>query len=400
MDVQAAFEQNVMHTYARFPVVFERGEGCYLEDSNGRRYLDFVAGIATCALGHAHPVLAAAIAEQAHTLLHVSNLYYTPQQARLAQWLTANSCADSVFFCNSGAEANEGAIKLARKYGRTVKGIAEPQIVTALQSFHGRTLATITATGQPKYQKHFHPLVPGFSYAPYNDFEALRAQVSDATAAILLEPIQGEGGVMPGEIEYFRQVRELCDELDILLILDEVQTGMGRTGRLWAYEHLGIEPDVFTLAKALGGGVPIGALLAKAEFALFEPGDHASTFGGNPLACAAALAVCQTLETEHLVANAEARGAQLAAGLRRLADRFPELVRLARGRGLMQGLVLTAPRAAELVKLAMEQGLLLVSAGPEVIRFVPPLIVSAMEVDEALAILEGVLARLPVALSV
>ncbi|UFP93388.1 acetylornithine transaminase [Gloeobacter morelensis] len=396
MTVQQAFEQHVMHTYARFSVVFERGEGCYLEDSEGRRYLDFVAGIATCVLGHAHPVLSAAIAEQARALIHVSNLYYTPQQARLAEWLTAHSAADQVFFCNSGAEANEGAIKLARKYGRTVLGIAEPQIISAHQSFHGRTMATVTATGQPKYQKHFHPLVPGFVHVPYNDFEALRAQVTDATAAVLIEPIQGEGGVVPGDVEFFQKLRRFCSERRILLMLDEVQTGMGRTGRLFGYEHLGIEPDVFTLAKALGGGVPIGALCAKDVFAIFEPGDHASTFGGNPLACAAALAVCQTLEAEHLVNNARERGAQLAAGLGRLVERFKPLVRTARGRGLMQGLVLSEPRAAEIVRLAMEQGLLLVSAGPEVIRFVPPLIVSAIEVDEALAILEGVFARLPV----
>ncbi|WP_051382873.1 aspartate aminotransferase family protein [Gloeobacter kilaueensis] len=385
-----------MHTYARFPVVFERGEGCYLEDSEGRRYLDFVAGIATCALGHAHPVLGAAIAEQARTLIHVSNLYYTRQQGELARWLTDNSVADQVFFCNSGAEANEGAIKLARKYGRTVLGIAEPQIISTHLSFHGRTLATVTATGQPKYQKHFHPLVPGFVHVPYNDFDALRAQVTDATCAVLIEPIQGEGGVMPGDVDFFRKLRRFCSEQRILLILDEVQTGMGRTGKLWGYEHLGIEPDIFTLAKALGGGVPIGALCAKAEFSLFEPGDHASTFGGNPLACAAGLAVCQTLEAEALVENARVRGEQLAAGLKRIAERFGSLVRLSRGRGLMQGLVLVAPRAAEVVRLAMDEGLLLVSAGPEVVRLVPPLIVSAIEIDEALAILEGVLARLPV----
>lgn len=398
--IREEFDTHVMQTYGRFPIVFVRGEGCYLLDETGRRYLDFVAGIATCALGHAHPVLTEAIAEQARNLLHVSNLYYTPQQGELARWLTRHSVADRVFFCNSGAEANEAAIKLARKYGRTVLGIAEPQIITAHQSFHGRTMATVTATGQPKYQKHFKPLVPGFDYVPYNDFEALQAKITDGTSALLLEPIQGEGGVTPGEIEYFQKVRQLCDEQHILLILDEVQTGMGRTGKLWAYEHLGIQPDAFTIAKALGGGVPIGAFLVREQYALFEPGDHASTFGGNPFACAAALAVCHTLENEQLIANAAERGAQLAAGLERLAVRHPQLIRTVRGRGLMQGLVLHESRSLEIVKLAMEQNLLLVGAGADVVRLVPPLIVSAMEIDEALAIIEGVLAKMPVAVAV
>lgn len=398
--IREEFDTHVMQTYGRFPIVFVRGEGCYLLDETGRRYLDFVAGIATCALGHAHPVLTEAIAEQARNLLHVSNLYYTPQQGELARWLTRHSVADRVFFCNSGAEANEAAIKLARKYGRTVLGIAEPQIITAHQSFHGRTMATVTATGQPKYQKHFKPLVPGFDYVPYNDFEALQAKITDGTSALLLEPIQGEGGVTPGEIEYFQKVRQLCDEQHILLILDEVQTGMGRTGKLWAYEHLGIQPDAFTIAKALGGGVPIGAFLVREQYALFEPGDHASTFGGNPFACAAALAVCHTLENEQLIANAAERGAQLATGLERLATRHPQLIRTVRGRGLMQGLVLHEPRSLEIVKLAMEQNLLLVGAGADVVRLVPPLIVSAMEIDEALAIIEGVLAKMPVAVAV
>jgi acetylornithine/N-succinyldiaminopimelate aminotransferase len=389
------FDHHVMHTYGRFAQVFVSGEGCYLQDDQGRRYLDFVAGIATCALGHAHPVLSAAIAEQARTLMHVSNLYYTPQQGSLARWLAEHSVADQVFFCNSGAEANEAAIKLARKYGRTVLGIAEPQIITAQRSFHGRTLATVTATGQPKYHKHFYPLVQGFSYVPYNDFAALQAAVSDTTAAILLEPMQGEGGVMPGDAEYFQQVRTLCDENNILLILDEVQTGMGRTGKLWGYEHLAIEPDLFTIAKALGGGMPIGALCAREKFAIFEPGEHASTFGGNPLACAAGLAVCRTLEEENLVANAEARGAQLAAGLERLAHRFGHLVQQVRGRGLMQGLVCNEPIAGEIVKQAITKGLLLVTAGPDVVRFVPPLIVTSFEIEEALAILEAVLAEMP-----
>ncbi len=278
------FDRHVMGTYGRFPIALERGEGCRVWDTEGREYLDFVAGIATCTLGHAHPALVEAVTAQIQKLHHVSNLYYIPEQGELAQWLTANSCADRAFFCNSGAEANEAAIKLARKYGHTVLNIENPVILTANASFHGRTLATITATGQPKYQKNFNPLVPGFHYVPFNDFGALEDaiatlnQTQPQVAAILLEPLQGEGGVNPGDVAYFQQVRQLCDQHGILLILDEVQVGMGRTGKLWGYENLGIEPDIFTLAKGLAGGIPIGAMLCKESCNAFEPGDHASTF--------------------------------------------------------------------------------------------------------------------------
>ncbi len=383
--VQSLFDQVVMSTYGRFPLAIERGQGCRVWDTEGRSYLDGVAGIATCGLGHSHPVMVAAICKQAQRLIHVSNLYYIPEQAALAQWLVERSVADKVFFCNSGAEANEGAIKLARKYALTQRGIIQPGIITAEQSFHGRTLATITATGQPKYQKYFAPLVPGFRYVPFNDLEALRAAVTENTAAILLEPLQGEGGVMPGDRDYFQAVRQLCDEQDILLIFDEVQAGMGRTGNLWAYQTLGVEPDIFTLAKALGGGIPIGALLAQEKFAVFEPGDHASTFGGNPFACGVGLAVCQILETEALIDNTRQRGAQLQQGLTQLAVDFPEIISTVRGWGLMQGLVLREAQALDLVKLCLAQGLLLVSAGSTVVRFVPPLIISAAEIEEMLA---------------
>ncbi|MEB3268580.1 MAG: aspartate aminotransferase family protein [Leptolyngbya sp.] len=389
----AAFDQVVMKTYGRFPLAIARGQGCRLWDTEGREYLDFVAGIATCTLGHGHPVLVSAVSQQIQRLHHVSNLYYIPEQGALAQWLVDHSCGEKVFFCNSGAEANEGAIKLARKYARTQRGIQTPVILTAQASFHGRTLATVTATGQPKYQKNFDPLMPGFHYVPYNDLAALTAAVDqlDAetpqVAAILLEPLQGEGGVRPGDRAYFQAVRHLCDQRGILLILDEVQVGVGRTGHYWGYENLGIEPDIFTLAKGLGGGIPIGAVLCKDACAVFEPGDHASTFGGNPLACGVALAVCQTLEQAGLVANAQHRGADLRAGLQQICDRYPHYFAAVRGWGLINGLVLqpeSGITALDVTQAAMAEGLLVVPAGPQVVRLVPPLVITAAEVSAGL----------------
>ncbi|MCT7953924.1 aspartate aminotransferase family protein [Laspinema palackyanum] len=400
----AEFDAAVMTTYGRFPLALERGQGCRVWDTQGRAYLDFVAGIATCTLGHAHPAMVQAVTEQIQKLHHVSNLYYIPEQGALAQWLVDHSCADRVFFCNSGAEANEGAIKLARKYAHTVLHIDEPVILTAHASFHGRTLATITATGQPKYQKNFDPLVPGFAYVPFNDIEAIKAAVAEfdggekrRVAAILLEPLQGEGGVRPGDVSYFQAVRQICDDLGILLILDEVQVGMGRTGKLWGYENLGIEPDIFTSAKGLGGGIPIGATLCKSHCNVFQPGDHASTYGGNPFACGVALTVCQTLEQDNLLANAAQRGEQLRQGLEAIATEYPNLIAEVRGWGLINGLELSAETemtSIEIVKVAMAAGLLLVPAGPKVVRFVPPLIVTESEVDEALATLKEAIAQL------
>lgn len=389
----AEFDDYVMTTYGRFPLTLERGSGCRVWDDQGREYLDFVAGIATCTLGHAHPAMVEAVTRQIQTLHHVSNLYYIPQQGELAKWLVEHSCADRAFFCNSGAEANEGAIKLARKYAHTVLNIENPIILTAHASFHGRTLATVTATGQAKYHKGFEPLVSGFHYVPYNDIEALEATIAALdldqrqVAAILLEGLQGEGGVRPGDIAYFKRVREICDQTGILLMMDEVQVGMGRTGHLWGYENLGIEPDVFTSAKGLGGGIPIGAMLCKSFCNVFKPGDHASTFGGNPFACAVALAVCHTLEQENILANVRDRGEQLRAGLRTLAEKFPMLVSEVRGWGLINGMELVADVAltsGDIVKTAMSEGVLLVPAGPKVLRFVPPLIVTREEVDRAL----------------
>ncbi len=399
----ADFDAHVMATYGRFPLALVRGSGCQVWDDQGREYLDFVAGIATCSLGHAHPAMVAAVTQQMQQLTHVSNLYYIPVQGELAQWLVQNSCADRVFFCNSGAEANEGAIKLARKYGHTKLGIKSPVIITAQASFHGRTMATITATGQPKYQQNFSPLVPGFYYVPYNDLAALESAVASLdqdqrqVVAIMLEPLQGEGGVYPGQVEYFQQVRQLCDRTGILLILDEVQTGMGRTGKYWGYENLGIEPDVFTSAKGLGGGMPIGALLCQEFCNVFQPGDHASTFGGNPLACAVSLAVCRQVEQDNLLVNAQLRGEQLRTGLQLLLSQHPQHLQEVRGWGLIDGLELRADSsltAGDMVKAAMAKGLLLVPAGVKVLRFVPPLIVTAAEIDRALMLLKSVLQEL------
>ncbi len=399
------FDASVMQTYGRFPIAIAKGEGCRLWDTTGKEYLDFVAGIATCTLGHAHPALVTAVSEQIKKLHHVSNLYYIPEQGQLAEWLVQHSCADKVFFCNSGAEANEAAIKLVRKYAHSVIGnIQQPVILTAKDSFHGRTLATITATGQAKYQKDFEPLVDGFAYAPYNDLIALENAIADIdegsyrqVVAIMLEPLQGEGGVRPGDLEYFRQLRKICDENQILLVFDEVQVGVGRTGKLWGYENLGVEPDIFTSAKGLAGGIPIGAMLCKDKYAAFEPGNHASTFGGNPFACAAALAVLQTLETENILANVQARGEQLRVKLQAIADQYPHLFSEVRGWGLINGMELTAESeltSLDLVKAAMEKGLLLAPAGAKVLRFVPPLIVSEAEVEQAATILEETIAQM------
>lgn len=398
-----SFDSAVMSTYARFPIALERGAGCRVWDTEGKEYLDFVAGIATCTLGHAHPAMIEAVTRQIQKLHHVSNLYYIPEQGELANWIIQHSCADRVFFCNSGAEANEAAIKLARKYAHTVLEIDKPIILTANASFHGRTLATITATGQPKYQKYFDPLVPGFHYVPYNDISAIESAVTELdegdyrVAAILIEPLQGEGGVRPGDIEYFQKLRRICDEIGILLIFDEVQVGMGRSGKLWGYEHLGVEPDIFTSAKGLGGGIPIGAMMSKKFCDVFQPGEHASTFGGNPFVCGVALSVCQTLERENILQNVQDRGEQLRAGLKAIAAKYPHHITEVRGWGLINGMELAADvplTAPEVVKAAINEGVLLVPAGPKVVRFVPPLIVSEAEVNAALQAVEKAIASL------
>ncbi|QKQ72425.1 aspartate aminotransferase family protein [Nostoc sp. TCL240-02] len=397
-----SFNEAVMSTYGRFPLALERGAGCRVWDTQGREYLDFVAGIATCTLGHAHPVMVEAVTRQIQKLHHVSNLYYIPEQGELAKWLVEHSCADRVFFCNSGAEANEAAIKLARKYAHTVLEIEKPIILTANASFHGRTLATITATGQPKYQKYFDPLVPGFHYVNYNDINAVEVAISELdegdyrVAAILIEPLQGEGGVRPGDVAYFKKLRKICDETGILLIFDEVQVGMGRSGKLWAYEHLGVEPDIFTSAKGLGGGIPIGAMMSKKFCDVFQPGEHASTFGGNPFVCGVALSVCQTLERENILQNVQDRGEQLRTGLKAIAAKYPQYIGEVRGWGLINGLELRADiqlTAADVVNAAINEGVLLVPAGPKVVRFVPPLIVTEAEVNTALQAVENAMSN-------
>jgi acetylornithine aminotransferase len=396
------FNAAVMSTYGRYPLALERGAGCRVWDTQGHEYLDFVAGIATCTLGHTHPAMIEAVTRQIQKLHHVSNLYYIPEQGELAKWLIDHSCGDRVFFCNSGAEANEAAIKLARKYGHTVLEIQNPIILTANSSFHGRTLATITATGQPKYQKHFDPLVPGFHYVPYNDIAAVEAAVTELdegnyrVAAILIEPLQGEGGVRPGDVAYFQKLRKICDETGILLIFDEVQVGMGRSGKLWGYEYLGVEPDIFTSAKGLGGGIPIGAMISKKFCDIFQPGEHASTFGGNPFVCGVALSVCQTLEKENILQNVTERGEQLRDGLRAIAAKYPQYISEVRGWGLINGLELSADvqtTSADIVNAAIQEGLLLVPAGPKVVRFVPPLIVNAAEINQALQAVEKAFAK-------
>ncbi|MEL6787533.1 MAG: aspartate aminotransferase family protein [Cyanobacteria bacterium J06607_15] len=399
------FDQSVMQTYGRFPIAIDRGEGCRLWDTDGKEYLDFVAGIATCTLGHAHPALIEAVTEQIKKLHHVSNLYYIPEQGELAEWLVNNSCMDKVFFCNSGAEANEAAIKLVRKYAHTyLDKVENPIILTAKASFHGRTLATITATGQEKYQKGFGPLFPGFAYVPYNDITAVENAITDLdegtlsrVVGIMVEPLQGEGGVRPGDLDYFLRLRKICDENQILLIFDEVQVGVGRSGKIWGYENLGIEPDILTSAKGLAGGIPIGAMLCKDSCAAFEPGNHASTFGGNPFACGSALAVLHTLENEGILQNVQQRGEQLRVRLRAIAQKYPNLFTEVRGWGLINGLELRSDidlTSINFVKAAMEQGLLLAPAGTKVIRFVPPLVVSSEEIDQATNILETVIEQI------
>jgi acetylornithine/N-succinyldiaminopimelate aminotransferase len=392
----------VMDTYSRFPLTLVRGKGLWVWDDEGRRYLDCVAGIAVCTLGHSDRVLRRNLCHQLGTLQHVSNLYRIPEQEALARAICERSCADKVFFCNSGAEANEAAIKLARKHGHVVRGIERPVILTAEASFHGRTLAAVTATGQPKYHQNFEPMVEGFRYFPYNDtaaFEALLAECEaegPRVAAVLLEPLQGEGGVNPGDPAFFQRVRQLCDERSILLILDEVQVGVGRSGRWWGHERLGIEPDAFTLAKGLGGGIPIGALAVKASADLLRAGEHASTFGGNPFACRAGLTVIQEIERRDLLTHVEAMATRLREQLEALVQRHPSLLERQRGWGLLQGLVLReqAPSAPDLVKAAMAEGLLLVPAGPRVVRFVPPLVIRPRHIRKAIKRLERALLTL------
>lgn len=379
----------IMGTYRRYPVVFTRGRGMKLWDSEGREYLDFVAGIAVCSLGHAHPAVTRAMQEQAERLVHVSNLYYIEAQIEYARLLTENCALKKVFFCNSGAEANEGAIKLARKFGNDSSSGMRNEIISMIASFHGRTMATITATGQEKFQQGFHPLLPGFKYAPFNDLETLAGMITERTCAVLVEPIQAEGGIRLPAPGYFAGLRKLCDERNILLILDEVQVGMGRTGSLFAYEQEGIIPDIITIAKAMGNGFPLGATLAGEKIAAaFEPGSHASTFGGNPLGMAAARATLEILLSEGIIQECRNKGSYLMARMKELQARH-KLIKEVRGRGLLVGVELNG-EAAVIIARAMKRGLLIASAGPNVLRFVPPLIATKQDIDQATAILDEV----------
>ncbi len=375
---------------ARSPICLVRGDGVRVWDSDGREYLDFGAGIAVTSLGHCHPRVTGAIQEAAATLLHVSNLYHSAPQIHLAKLLCEHSFAERVFFANSGAEANEAAIKVARKYAKTRWSDDRYEIIATRDSFHGRTLATVTATGQEKYQHGFEPLVPGFKHVPYNDLRAMERAVDSRTAAILVECIQGEGGVNIPSDDYLPGLRKLCDATGALLILDEVQTGVGRTGRLWAYEHTGIQPDIMTLAKALANGVPIGAMLTRAEIAsALTAGTHGSTFGGTPFVTSVALATLTAVLDEKIPDRAARMGQHLMDGLREVARRHP-VVRAVRGRGLLIGIELTQV-VGPLVDACREAGLLVLSAGEKVLRLTPPLIVGEAECDRALEIIDRVL---------
>lgn len=384
-------DEVIAKTYKRFPVVFTRGSGSSLWDENGKHYTDFVAGIAVCNLGHAHPKIVAALTAQAQTLWHVSNLYYTLPQKDLAAWLTAHSFADRVFFCNSGAEANEAAIKLARKHFKAAGNTSRFRVISMEQSFHGRTMATLSATGQEKVKHGFEPLLDGFDFVPFDDVGAIRAAIGPATCAVMLEPIQGEGGVRCPSPEYLKQVRALCDEAGLLLIFDEIQTGMGRTGTLFAYEQAGVSPDIMTLAKALANGLPMGAMLAReAVAAAFGPGAHASTFGGTPIVSAAALETCRVMEADGVLGHCRRVSDHFRSRLEWLKGRHA-VIEEVRGRGLLLGIRLGTD-GERIVLKCMERGFLINCVQGKILRFVPPLVIREEEIDALIACLDEVLA--------
>ena len=382
-------EKYIANTYARYPVLLVRGKGTRVWDLEGEEYLDFVSGLAVCNLGHCHPRVVKAIQEQAEKLIHVSNFYYIEPQIQLAFLLCKHSFADKVFFCNSGAEANEGAFKLARKCAKEKIGKERYEIITMERSFHGRTLATLTATAQEKFHKGYEPLMPGFKYVPFNDIKALRNAIDSKTCAVMLEPIQGEGGVNCPSEGYLKSLREICDETGLLLIYDEVQVGMGRTGKLFAYEHDGIEPDMLTLAKSLAGGVPIGALLIKKGVAdSFKPGDHASTFGGNPLATAAGVAAFTAILDEGMLENCQKMGVYFLFQLEEIKKKFA-FVKEVRGKGLILGMELKI-EGSPIVREMLKKKILINCTMGNVLRFLPPLIVTKDEIDRVVWTLEEV----------
>ena len=392
-EIKEMATQYIINTYGERQLALVRGEGCYVWDADGKKYLDFLGGLAVNGLGHCHPNVVAAIREQAGKLLHVSNLYYIEPQAKLAKLLIDNCTMEQCFFCNSGAEANEAAIKLARKYTKEHVDENRHVIITMDDSFHGRTLATITATAQPKYHKGFEPMMPGFTYVPFDDLQAVENSIDDNTCAILVEPIQSEGGVNVPSPGYLEGLRALCDENNLLLIFDEVQTAMGRLGAFFGYQSYGVEPDILTIAKSLGGGVPIGAMLTKSHIAeSLGPGTHAATFGGNPLVTAAAVAAVTTILEENLSENATKMGEYLMDKLLALKEKFPEIIAGVRGRGLIVGLVLTIDGKPVATK-CIENGLLTICTADHVLRFLPPLIINEGHVDEAVAIVEKILSE-------
>ena len=382
-------QESYLPVFSRYPIVLDHGDGSYVWDVNGRKYLDALGGIAVNVLGHNYAPLVNAIGDQAKRLIHVSNLYYTEPQADAAAKLSGLTAGGKVFFGNSGAEANEGAIKAARKYAHTIRP-NKSQIITALGSFHGRTLATLTATGQEKFHRGFEPLPQGFDYVPFNDIAALEAQMNENTAAVMLEPIQGEGGVRTPADGYLQQVRELCDRYDALLIFDEIQTGMGRTGSFYAYEMYGVTPDIVTLAKGLAGGVPTGAFIVTEKIAAaFHAGDHGSTFGGNPLACAAANVVLDTIANDDFLAGVRDVGAHFKQALTNLQKKYPAHIVEVRGTGLILGMEMKESEdAAAIARRMLEQGVIINCTAGNVLRFIPPLIFSKNEVDELIAVLD------------
>ena len=383
-------DKYIFPTYKRPPFALVKGEGCRVWDENGKEYLDFVGGIAVCALGHSSAIVTKALEEQSRTLVHVSNLYYTRPQAELAKLLVENSFADRVFFCNSGAEANEAAIKIARRYTREKFGPGKYTILSMQGSFHGRTMATLSATGQSKVQVGYDPLLPGFKFIPYNDLAALRAAVDDTVCAVMLEPIQGEGGIVVPHPDYLKGVKEICREKQALLIFDEIQTGMGRTGRLFAYEHFGVSPDILSLAKALGNGLPIGAMLGTEEVAsAFGPGSHASTFGGTPLVTAVSKAVVSSLLKDGWLEHCRDMGAYFMARLEDLKKRHA-CIKQVRGLGLIIGVELDRP-GAPVLDACVQRGFLINCAQEKVLRFVPPLVVTKKEIDQLIEALDTVL---------
>lgn len=388
-DWQKLEHDYYMPTFKRIPITLIKGQGAKVWDENDKEYLDFVSGIAVNSLGHCHPVVVKAITEQANTLMHTSNLYYTIPQLKLAELLVKNSCMDKVFICNSGTEATEGAVKLARRYGHIhLNGAYE--VITGTGSFHGRTLAMVSASGQSKFQEPYIPIPSGFINVDYNNIEALKAATNERTCAVMMEPIQGESGVHLTDDDYLKNVREWCDQKGILLILDEIQTGAGRTGTLFAYQQYGIEPDIMTLAKGLAGGFPIGAILCKDKASVFAAGEHGSTFGGNPLACATGYAVFKTIVDNDIPLNAKVTGKYLTKRLNEMKQKY-NFISDVRGRGLLQAIELSDKNAMHVVMGCLEKGLLVNKIGDSIIRFMPPLVIGRDEVDKAIDILDAVL---------